>query len=276
MQLDNLKSNENVFALKEKLAALLAGVEIEESLPGDPSIKTSAESENLPDPADTTSSDEKKAFESNTAKDDIDSVDDKNHDVQFGDLFHGTLYTPVVFPVTPIGWADYCLPSNKAEIARRALMITENEVVVLRDKLMEKLRTSFGVKASDKVTDATEKALKAAKIKTTKIKGVLHCWSSSVDSKTYTGFRYHEEVKRRDDELPLPELRNAVVRTLMDSPYPLGESDLLVQTARTFGYQRLGPNLKARLQEGIAYAVSDKMIRLNKQNKYELREEHII
>ncbi len=272
MQLDNLKSNESVFALKEKLAAVLAGVEIEENLPEDTSNETSADSENLPDPTDTTSFAEKCEPENNAANDDTDSGDDKNHDVQSGDLYRGALYTPVDFPVTPIGWAEYCLPSQKAEIARRASMIVENEGVILRDKLMEKLRTSFGVKASDKVTDATEKALKAAKIKTTKVKGVLHCWASAVDPKTYTSFRYHEDVKRRDDELPLPELRNAVVRTLMDSPSPLDENDLLVQTARTFGYQRLGPNLKARLQEGIAYAVSDKLIRLNKQKKYELRE----
>lgn len=186
--------------------------------------------------------------------------------------YQGKLYTLNEYPSTPIGWQEYCQAVNKAEIARRAVLIAESEEVIGRDLLMEKLRSSFGVKNSEKVSEATEKALKAAKIKTTKFKGISYCWASDIDPKTYTGFRYHEEVKRRDDELPLPELRNAVVRTLMDSPSPLDENDLLVQTARSFGYQRLGPNLKARLQEGIAYAVSDKLIRLNKQKKYELRE----
>ena len=139
------------------------------------------------------------------------------------------------------------------------------------DKLLEKLRTSFGVKASDKVMEASEKALKAAKIKTTKVKGISHCWAKDIDPKAYTGFRYHEEMKRKDDELPLPEVRNAVVCTLMDNG-PLDENELLVKTARTFGYQRLGPNLRNRLSEGIAFAVSDKLIRLNKEKKYELRE----
>ncbi len=186
--------------------------------------------------------------------------------------YKGTLYIPTVCPDTAIGWMEYCKPSNKDEIMRRAILIVEGEKVIERDLLLEKVRSSFGVKNSEKVAEATEKAVKAAKIKTTKVKGIQYCWASDIDPKVFTGFRYHEETKRSPDELPLPEMRNAVVRTLLDNG-PLNEDDLLVRTARTFGYQRLGPNLKIRLAEGIAYAVSDKKIRLNKQKKYELREE---
>lgn len=185
--------------------------------------------------------------------------------------YQGRPYFEIDIPSESLGWQEYCLPANKAEIARRAVLITEGEGVIERELLAAKLRNSFGVKNSERVTEATEKALKSAKIKTTKVKGIPYCWASDIDPKTYTGFRYHEETKRKDDELPLPEMRNAVVRTLMDHG-PLPEDDLLFQTSRTFGYQRLGPNLKARLMEGIAYAVSDKLIRLNKQKKYELRE----
>ena len=66
-------------------------------------------------------------------------------------------------------------------------------------------------------------------------------------------------------------MRNAIVRTLMDNG-PLSEDDLILKTSRIFGYQRLGPNLKQRISEGIDYAVSDKKIKLNKQKKYELRD----
>ena len=188
------------------------------------------------------------------------------------DSYTGTVYKSADCPVTPIGWQEFCMPSNKAEIARRAVLITEGEGVIERDKLIERLRSSFGVKNSEKVAEAMEKGLKTAKIRTTKVRGVHYCWASGIDPKMYTGFRYHEEVKRRDDELPLPEIRNAAVRTLMDNG-PLDEDELILKTSRIFGYQRLGPNLKARLVEGIDYAVSDKKIRLNKQKKYELREQ---
>ncbi len=271
-RLDDLKTSEDVSVLKEKLAAALTGLKVSKSLSKQYPVETHADSGNFPVPTDIISSDENEVSEGDVPEGDTVFENQKYDEVKSGDLYRGALYIPVDIPVTPIGWQEYCLPSAKAEITRRASMIVENEGVISRDKLMEKLRTSFGVKASGKVMEATEKALKAAKIKTTKVKGISYCWSSNIYPKTYTGFRYHEEVKRRDDELPLPELRNAVVRTLMDSPSPLDENDLLVQTARAFGYQRLGPNLRARLQEGIDYAVSDKLIRLNRQKKYELRE----
>lgn len=151
-------------------------------------------------------------------------------------------------------------------------MIMESEEIIEKDKLIEKLRLSFCVRnTSAQVIEASEKAIKFANIRTTKARGIYYCWGSGIDPKTYTGFRYQEEFKRRDDELPLPEIRNAIVRTLLDNG-PLGEDDLLVQTCRTFGYQRLGPNLRKRLSEGIDFAVSDRKIRLNKQKQYELRE----
>lgn len=186
--------------------------------------------------------------------------------------YTGKLYVYTDYPVTNVGWQDYCQPSNKAEIIRRAVLIVEGEGVIERRRLVEKLRYSFGVvKNSEQVTDATEKALKAAKIKTTKVRGIPYCWASAVDPKTYTGYRYHEEVKRNPEDLTLPEMRNAAVRALMDNG-PLSEDELLFRISRVFGYQRLGPNLRNRLLEGIEFAVYDKKIRLNRQKKYELRE----
>lgn len=187
------------------------------------------------------------------------------------EAYTGKLYVPTQCPDSQVGWEDYIKPSNKVEIMRRAMIIVEGEGVIERDKLIDWLRNTFGIKRSEKVLEATEKALKAAKIKTTKVKGIPYCWASDIDPKAYTGFRYHEEKKRDPEDLPLPEMRNAIVRTLMDNG-PLDEDTLLTRTARTFGYQRLGPNLKKRLLEGIEYAVYDKKIRLNKQRKYELRE----
>ena len=196
----------------------------------------------------------------------------ESHDTETdAEPYTGTLFVPVVLKATSCGWQEYCRPSNKAEIGRRAALIVEGEGVIERAILIDRLRNSYWVNLRAEVTEATEKALKAAKIKTTKVKGIPYCWASDIDPKTYTGFHYHDENKRDPEDLPLPEMRNAVVRTLMDNG-PLDEDALLVRTARTFGYQRLGPNLKKRLAEGIEYAVSDRKIRLNKQKRYELRE----
>lgn len=266
MQLDDLKSVEDVAVLKQKLKSALG-------LSGTPADSNETTSRTEPDmqldsveePADTV----EPTLE--VAPQDDDETTPENPDASQVSDYQGTLYTSAEYPTTSLGWQEYCLPANKGEIMKRAHLIVQGEKVIEKEKLIEKLRLSFGVRNSEIVTDATEKAIKAAKIQISKIKGVVYCWAAEIDPKTYTGFRYHEDVKRRDDELPLTEIRNAVVRTLLDNG-PLGEDDLLVQTCRTFGYQRLGPNLRKRLSEGIDFAVADRKIKLNKQKQYELRE----
>ncbi len=233
---------------------------------------------NLGDDSDESPGEQPAQTEEACKKSDTDQLNDavaetlESRETAAAEPYTRKLYVWTDYPVTQVGWQEYCQPSNKAEIAQRAVLIVEGEGVIERDLLIAKLYFSFGVRSVDKVAEATEKALRFAKIKTTKVKGIPYCWALDIDPKTYTGFRYHEDHKRKDSELPLPEIRNAVVRTLMDHG-PLNEDDLLFWTSRTFGYARLGMNLRARLLEGIAYAVSDKLIRLNKQKIYELREE---
>lgn len=261
-QLDELKTVEDLTALKQKLSAALSSSEITDILPEEQTENVSVQNnEKLVE--------EPEQYNPAGEPEIVEPLSGYENDI-IANTYQGTDYVPAEYPITPIGWAEFCLPSKKSEIAERAVLIVEGEKIVQRDKLIEKLRNSFGVKNSEKVSEAVEKALKFAKIKTTKVKGIPYCWATDIDPKTYTGFRYHESIKRRDDELPLPEIRNAVVRTVMDNG-PLDEDELLIRTARTFGYQRLGPNLRSRLSEGIAYAVSDKLIRLDKQKKYELR-----
>lgn len=265
-QLDELKTVEDIAILKQKLSAALSSSGIADVTPVDQTFDNDQVSDGNEDKLAT-------EYEQDDPVDNRESaspVPEYENEID-ADVYQGTLYMPAEYPTTPIGWAEFCLPSKKSEIAERAVLIVEGEKVIQRDKLIEKLRNSFGVKNREKVSGAVEKALKSAKIKTTKYKGISYCWASDIDPKTYTGFRYHEEIKRRDDELPLLEIRNAVVRTLMDNNGPLDEDELLFAVSRTFGYQRLGPNLRSRLSESIACAVSDKLIRLNKQRKYELR-----
>ena len=268
--LDELKTVEDVSDLKEKIAATLDKSGTEENPPKTNKAAPSVNSDNISDSEKVIYSignySAEEIISDNTVI--FDGQDDNAKSAEAPYL--GIRYVPADYPVTPIGWEEFCQPSNKTEIARRAALIVEGEGVIERDKLIEKLRTSFGVKNSDKITDAMEKGLKAAKLKTTKIKGTPYCWASDIDPKNYTGYRYHEDIKRKDDELTLPEIRNAIVRALIDNG-PLSEDDLILKTSRIFGYQRLGPNLKQRISEGIDYAVSDKKIKLNKQKKYELR-----
>ena len=82
---------------------------------------------------------------------------------------------------------------NKAEIGKRALAIVEAEAPILREVLIRRLMLSFGVNKSSAVSEATEKALKAVKIKSTKQKGIVFCWAANQDPKAYYGLRVSNE-----------------------------------------------------------------------------------
>jgi hypothetical protein len=112
---------------------------------------------------------------------------------------------------------------------------------------------SFGVNKSTAVLDATEKALKAVKIKTTKQKGIIFCWAPNQDPKAYYGLRVSNE--RSGDEICPQELSNAVVYALQLKG-ELRKDELIKETSVVLGYKRLGKNLEAALAAGVQYARS--------------------
>ncbi|MBR0130646.1 MAG: hypothetical protein IJM08_05040, partial [Firmicutes bacterium] len=118
-------------------------------------------------------------------------------------------YTYAELPEDKMSPADYAAASNKAEIGNRALAIVQAEAPILRDVLIRKVMASFGVNKSAAVLDATEKALKAVKIKSTKQKGIVFCWAPDQDPKAYYGLRVSND--RSGDEICPQELCNAVI-----------------------------------------------------------------
>ena len=162
-------------------------------------------------------------------------------------------YVYADLPEMKMSSADYISADNKALIAELALKVLGAEAPILKESLMRKVMSSFGVSKSASVLDATEKALKAAKIKTTKQKGVVFCWAFGQDPKSYTGLRVCNE--RSGDEICPQELCNAVVYTL-EKKGELGREELIKEASVVLGYKRLGKNLEAALTAGVQFARS--------------------
>ena len=177
---------------------------------------------------------------------------------------------PYVFAELPedkMSAADYSASANKAEISKRALAIVDAEAPILKDVLVRKLMNSFGVNKGAAVLDATEKAIKAAKIKTTKQKGIIFCWAADQDPKAYYGLRVSKE--RSGDEICPQELRNAIVYALQTKG-ELAKDDLIKEASVVLGYKRLGKNLEAALTAGVQFAKSSGAIVFVPGGKYKL------
>ena len=162
-------------------------------------------------------------------------------------------YTYAELPQDKLSSAEYTAAGNRGEIGNRALTIVQAEAPILKDVLIRKVTASFGVSKSTAVLDATEKAIKAVKIKTTRQKGAVFCWAPNQDPKAYTGLRVSKD--RSGDEICPQELRNAVVYALQTKG-ELGKDDLIKEASVVLGYKRLGKNLETALAAGVQYARS--------------------
>ena len=172
-------------------------------------------------------------------------------EAETGDVIRPVPYVFAELPEGKMSAADYAAAENRDEICRRANAILEAEAPILRDVLIRKLMSSFGVGKGAAALEATEKAIKAAKIKSTKQKGIVFCWAAGQNPKAYYGLRVSNE--RSADEICPQELRNAIVYALQTKG-ELPREDLIKEASLVLGYKRLGKNLEAALTAGVQFA----------------------
>lgn len=163
--------------------------------------------------------------------------------------------------------AEFTSSANKAELIRRISLIVDVEGPILKDTVLETVRKSCGVGKGTPIYDSLEKAFKAAKIKTSKVKGTIICWRDDQEPKEWNGIRISNT--RRAEELTLPEIKNAAVFVLKQTG-PLDRDKLAKEISTVFGYQRLGKNLVTAITDGIAYAKSIKAIKSTNDGKFEI------
>lgn len=179
-------------------------------------------------------------------------------------------WTPADVQVQPLDPAAFADPASKAVIGDAACAIVRDEGPILKDVLIKRLLASFGVTKSAAATAAADKAIRAAGITTSRLKGTLICWAPGQDPKTYCQVRTAGD--RTADEWPLPEVKNALCWALQEAG-PLDKADLIKQASRIMGYKRLGKNLDAVLQQGLQYARTCKEIRQERNGLCSLRDQ---
>ena len=166
-------------------------------------------------------------------------------------------YVYADIPEEKLSADEYTAAGKRAEIVRRALDIVQVEGPILRESLIRKIMISYGVNKSKAVLEATEKALKAARIKTTRQKGIKVCWAAEQDPKAYFGLRVSNE--RSGEDICPQELSNAVVYALQTKG-DLSKDDLIKEASIVLGYKRLGKKLETAITAGVQYAKSSKAI----------------
>lgn len=165
--------------------------------------------------------------------------------------YQPTAYVTVQVPSVTMSTTDFTSSRNRAEIQKIADLIVQSEAPILKESLTKRILSSFGVGKNASTLEAVEKALKAARIKNSKYKGVVFCWAPAQDPNTYTGIRVSNE--RPADEISPQEIKNAACYVLRQSG-PLEKDALVKAISVLFGYKRLGKNLEAAISNALPFA----------------------
>ena len=180
--------------------------------------------------------------------------------------YHLCEYITAQVPSVTMSTADFTAGRNRGEIRKVAELILNTEAPILKDTLVKRILSSFGVSKNASSLEAVEKALKSAGVKNSKYKGIVFCWAPDQEPKDYTAIRVSNE--RSGDEICPQEIKNAACYALRQNS-PMDKDDLVKAISVLFGYKRLGKNLEAAITNALPYAKSNGYIS-NASGKYTL------
>ncbi len=180
-------------------------------------------------------------------------------------------YIPV--RITPMGAPEeFYMPQNRARITRLAQTILETESPVSKRLLMRKVFSAFGLTRSGSRVDSTFYTAIAKIEKTiTRDDDREFYWRQGQSPDTYEGYRVSsdEEYRRTMDDIPSEEILNAVMEVLQEQ-VSLSQTDLIKETARKFGFSRMGSVIEGAVGYALQKGVAAGRLQVLESGKYAL------
>ena len=170
--------------------------------------------------------------------------------------------------ITPLGSSEeFYLPENAEKIKNLTEKIISVEAPVSRKLLMKKVLNAWGItRGGSKVEVIFADVIKSIPKNITADEDRVFIWTKEQDPETYSIYRVEDEdTENRDiDEIVSEEIRNAVKEVLCQQ-ISLSESDLIKETAKKFGYSRIG----GVIEKTIGFAIEKEVQagRLKKSDK---------
>ena len=181
-----------------------------------------------------------------------------------------TAYNTAVLPV--MGTSDeFYLPPNAGKIESIALRILNAEAPVSRNTLIRKLLGAWGItRTGDRVDAVIAGVFKKLDKRITVDGDNAFFWLGSQDPDSYDIYRTADNQgnKRELTEIPSEEIIVAAKEVLSEQ-IGLTKADLIRETAKKFGFTRLGAVMTAAVENAIDKAVSTGKIK-NGGDKYTL------
>ena len=160
-------------------------------------------------------------------------------------------------------------PKTQKKIVQLIERILKAEAPVSRKVLMRKVLLAWGItRAGSKVEMTFDIALQKVKKKTTKEFGNMFYWREDQNPEEYQGYRAEDESgnKRSMDDVSCYEIANAI-REVLTEQISMKKEDLIKETAKKFGYFRMGNVIETSILNAIEYAVEKQIIVVSDEDK---------
>ncbi len=144
----------------------------------------------------------------------------------------------------------------KETVRNDILTILQKEAPISKDLLCRRILASWSVSRLGSRIDAYFNSLfKQMNLKSSDGERRFY-WNENQNPETYFHYRFSEfESERRDASDISPEESSNAVHEILENMISLNEGDLIKETARLFGFNRIGGNVESSMIEGIKKAV---------------------
>lgn len=163
----------------------------------------------------------------------------------------------------------FYLPQNKSAIKKAAEEIISVEAPISRKQLMKKVLNEWSItRSGSKVESIFIDAVSGISANKTTDGDRTFYWRNDQNPDKYEGYRVDdtESGKRSIDDIASQEIINAVTEVLREQ-ISLSETDLIRETAKKFGYSRMGGVIESSVEYAVKTGISqEKLIKAENGN----------
>ncbi|MBE5964310.1 MAG: DUF3320 domain-containing protein [Lachnospira sp.] len=169
----------------------------------------------------------------------------------------------VSYKIIPQGSADeFYLDANFAKVKKLMKNILDVEAPISRRQLVKKVVSAWGINRSTiKVEKVFANALRDLDIRISADGDIAFVWKQDMPALTSYRVADKEGNKRSMDDVPSEEIIIASLEVLKEQGN-LSETDLVKETAKKFGYMRLGNVITNTIKNAITKAISEGKMQL--------------
>jgi hypothetical protein len=158
---------------------------------------------------------------------------------------------------------DFLLPSNRQKICEQIAAVIETEAPISRNLLCKRVLGAWGIsRLGTRLSGYFENLFPTLQLKAETYNGNVFFWKDDQEPLQYSMYRVHhgEADKREAEDLCPDEVANAI-KQVVTNQVSLSKEELLRETAKIFGFARIGNNVEQAMIKGIEAAINKGFVR---------------